>query len=413
LRTATTDRLIAQSSFCLGLFSKRDHASEREKLHITAEYYLNGIGDFERAAVALQDWEHNFPRDDIPPGNLGFLYTSLGQLDLAAQETQKSLQLDPDIVISYENLMQNLLALNRFGEVIYEAAQSRKLDDVGLHTNRYALAFLQSDSVVMAEQARWFTDKPALVDELYNLQQETEAYAGHLAKARELTHMAVDAALRADNKSSAAIWMLEGAYRDELFREVGARERVNSAIKLAPENYDTESFAAFILAGIGEVNVAEALAQDLQKRFPSRNFCVSIGFLPSAQRLPWLTGNHGKQSVHYKQRLPMNSVLRSAHRTHLVFIRFMCVAKPSWQLIRALLPTRNSRSCWNIVGFLGAVRPARLLDLASLAPTPCKVIPPIRTPPIKTSSLSGKTPTQTFPSSSKPRRSTRSCSSAL
>lgn len=151
---------------------------------------------------------------------------------------------------------------------------------VGLHTNRYALAFLESDPRLMAEQAGWFADKPAFVDELYDLEQETEAYAGRLEKARELTRMATEAALRADNKPSAAIWMLEGAYREQLFGEVGVRERVNSALKLAPENPDTESFAAFILAKTGDMRTAEALGQDLERRFPSRTVLRSY-WLPT------------------------------------------------------------------------------------------------------------------------------------
>jgi eukaryotic-like serine/threonine-protein kinase len=290
-------------------FQNREHASEREKLHITAEYYLNGIGDLERAAVALKEWEHNFPRDDIPVGNLGFLYIELGQFEIAAEETQKSLRLDPDSVIAYENLMQNLLALNRFEEVrkTYEDTKARKLDDVGLHTCCYALAFLESDSRVMAEQAGWFTDKPAVIDELYDLQQETEAYAGHIAKARELTRMAVDAALRADNKPSAAIWMLEGAYREELFGEADVREQVNSAIKLAPENYDIESFAAFILAGTGDINGAEALAQNLRKRFPSRTIL----------RLYWLPTIHAEIALAQSQSREAIDALRAASSVEL------------------------------------------------------------------------------------------------
>ncbi|HYL16534.1 MAG TPA: winged helix-turn-helix domain-containing protein [Terriglobales bacterium] len=253
-------------------FHQRDHASEWEKLNITAGYYLNGSGDLDKAAEALREWEESYPRDDIPAGNLGYLYCERGQWQLALEETQRSLQLDTDSVISYENLAQILLALGRNDEArrAYMDARARKLDDVGLRVDRYALAFLESDSKVMGEQAAWFADKPEFADEILDLEQETEAYAGHLEKARELTRRAVDSAVRADNRASAAIWELEGAYREEIFGEADAREHAIAAIKLAPESSETEEFAAFVLAGTGGSDRAESLMRDLQKHFPSR-----------------------------------------------------------------------------------------------------------------------------------------------
>jgi eukaryotic-like serine/threonine-protein kinase len=263
-------------------FQQRDHASEREKLHITAGYYLNATGDFDKAAEALLEWKQSYERDDDAVGNLGFLYSEKGQWELAAKETQKSIQLEPDGVIAYENLMQDLLALDRYDEArkTYEDARARKLDDVSLHVNRYALAFLESDRKTMAEQAAWFADKPEFADEIFAVEQETEAYTGHLQKARELTRRAVDSAVRADNKASAAIWELEGAYREELFGEANARERAISVMKLAPESFEAAEFAAFVLAGSDDSKRAESLMQELQKRFPSRTILQSY-WLPT------------------------------------------------------------------------------------------------------------------------------------
>ncbi len=47
----------------------------------------------------------------------------------------------------------------------------------------------------MSEQTAWFTDRPEVENEMLALEAETEAYAGHLNKARELTRGAVDSAL--------------------------------------------------------------------------------------------------------------------------------------------------------------------------------------------------------------------------
>jgi len=78
------------------------------------------------------------------------------------------------------------------------------MDSFGFHRVSYALAFLRADSTAMAEQQQWFSDKgeSGLV-----LASDTEAYGGHLGKARELTKRAVDSAVRADNKNAGrSIW---------------------------------------------------------------------------------------------------------------------------------------------------------------------------------------------------------------
>ena len=64
-----------------------------------------------------------------------------------------------------------------------------------LHNALYALAFLGADSAAMAEQQQWFAGKPEYENFGLALASDTEAYAGHLGKARELTKRAVDSAI--------------------------------------------------------------------------------------------------------------------------------------------------------------------------------------------------------------------------
>jgi len=49
----------------------------------------------------------------------------------------------------------------------------------------------------MAEKQRWFAGKPDYENWGLALASDTEAYAGHLGKARDLTKRAVDSAVRA------------------------------------------------------------------------------------------------------------------------------------------------------------------------------------------------------------------------
>jgi serine/threonine protein kinase/tetratricopeptide (TPR) repeat protein len=279
-------------------FNLRDRASEREKLHITALYYQGVTGELDKAVETYREWVESYPKDDVAALDLATLYGVEGRYESATEQTQKALRLNPDNVITYDNLSQFLLALNRLDDACktYDEAITRKLDDDVLHLVRYGIAFLQSDAKVMSEQTAWFTDRPEVENEMLALEAETEAYSGHLNKARELTRRAVDSALRADNKGGASIWELEGAFREEVFGEPDAREQAIAAMKVAPDSPEAQEFGALVLAGSGEVKRAEVLMQDLQKRFPFHTMVQSY-WLPTIRAQIALVNQQPQQAI--------------------------------------------------------------------------------------------------------------------
>jgi tetratricopeptide (TPR) repeat protein len=279
-------------------FNLRDRASEREKLHITSYYYVLVTGELDKAAETYREWEESYPRDYLPPINFGFLYAIEGRYEPAVEQTQKGLRLNPDNVIGYDNLVQYSLALNRFDDTrkTYDEAMGRKLDDDVLHLVRYGIAFLESDAKVMSEQAAWFADRPEVQNEMLALEAETEGYAGHLNKARELTRRALDSALRADNKAGASIWELEGAFREEIFGESDAREQATAAMNVAPKSPEAQEFGALVLAGSGDIKRAESLMQELQKRFPFHTMVQSY-WLPTTRAQIALVNQQPQQAI--------------------------------------------------------------------------------------------------------------------
>jgi eukaryotic-like serine/threonine-protein kinase len=279
-------------------FNLRDRASEREKLHITSQYYQNVTGELDKAAETYREWEESYPRDDRAPGNFGALYAIGGRYEPAVEQMQKALRLNPEDVIGYENLAQFSLALNRFDDArkTYDEAMARKLDDDLLHLVRYGLAFLESDSKMMSEQVAWFADRPEVQNEMLALEAETEGYAGHLNKARELTRRAVDSALRTDNKAGASIWELEGAFREEIFGEPDARERAIAAMNIAPNSPEAQEFGALVLAGSGDTKRSESLMQELQKRFPFHTMLQSH-WLPTIRAQIALVNQQPQQAI--------------------------------------------------------------------------------------------------------------------
>src|SRR5208282_5277815 len=206
------------SEYFTKAFRLREHASEREKLFITGRYYSFVTGEVEKAAQTFQELIQAYPRDYRAHGDLGIQYTSLGEWEKAREACAESLRLAPDNVAPYVNLLNALLSLQRFDEArqVMQQAQARKLDNVLLRQNLYALAFVRTDSQAMAEQLQWFTGKPEENIGL-SLASDTEAYAGHLHKATELTKRSIDSAIRADSKETGAMWQEDAAQREAAF----------------------------------------------------------------------------------------------------------------------------------------------------------------------------------------------------
>ena len=258
------------SEYFTKAFQLREHASEREKLEITASYYRDVTGELDKAAQICQEWIESYPRDADAYIALDLVYGAQGQYEKAAEITKQAVRLVPDRAFSYINLANYTIALQHFDEtrqVIHEA-QARKLDDFLLHIPLYALAFLGADSAAMAEQQKWFAGKR---EENFGLAlaSDTEAYVGHLGKSRELTKRAVDSAIGTDSKETGAIWQANAALQQAAYGNAAEARRVAAAaLKLAPASQGVESEAALALAMAGDTGRAESLAQDLGKRFP-------------------------------------------------------------------------------------------------------------------------------------------------
>jgi DNA-binding winged helix-turn-helix (wHTH) protein/Tfp pilus assembly protein PilF len=267
-------------------FELREHASEREKLTITGVYYSSVTGELDKAAQTLREDIKSYPREAAAPyDNLGGVYAQQGQYEKAAEVTRQSLALAPDYIFSYSNLANYVLALQRFNEAlpIIHGALARNVDDRIAHNALYALAFLGADSTAMAEQQRWFGSKPEYENVGLALASDTEAYAGHLRKAREVTKQSVSSAIRAGDKESGAIWQENAALRDAVYGNAAeARASAAEALKLAPGSQGAEAEAALAFAMAGDTARAESLAQDLEKRYPLDTQTQSL-WLPAIQ----------------------------------------------------------------------------------------------------------------------------------
>jgi eukaryotic-like serine/threonine-protein kinase len=274
------------SEYITKAFQLREHASEREKLGITAHYYQNVTGELDKAAQTFQEMIESYPKESAAYNNLGIVFAAQGQYEKAVEMERQCQRLTPDATSSYGNIANFDLALQRIDEAqqaIREAQTTRKLDNVILHNALYALAFLRADAAATAEQQQWFAGKPDYENVGLALASDTEAYGGHVGKARGLTKRAVDSAVRADSKESGAIWQANAALEQAAYgNATEGQQSATEALKLAPTSQGVESEAALAFAMAGDTARGESLAQDLGKRYPLDTQMQSL-WLPAIQ----------------------------------------------------------------------------------------------------------------------------------
>ncbi len=270
------------AQFAQKAFELRDRTSEPEKLYITAHYYVNVTGEFEKAIQTAELWHQEYPRSAIPLVILDYLHSSLGRYADSIQEEHEAMALDPDVVIEYGNLAAVYIATNRFDEAhsVMRQALSRKLEDQSLHYYMYVLAFLENDAGEMQKNLDWAIGKPGVEDGALLAQGDTEAYHGRLEKARDFSRRAEDSALHNDAKETAATYLGYAAYREAEFgNAAAARDGVTKALALSGGR-DVQILAALTLARTGDVARAATIADKLAKDYPL-NTIVQNYWLPA------------------------------------------------------------------------------------------------------------------------------------
>jgi tetratricopeptide (TPR) repeat protein len=264
-------------------FELADRQTVRDRLHITTLYYDLGTGDVPKAIASYKEWVQLYPRDDIAKGNLASEYFLIGDYEQAANFAQQALRLDPGSTAWYENVSTAYIALMRLEEAqnILNLAFARKLDDPAMHADLYALAFLQGNSAAMQREMDWSVGKVGGEDAMLALQADTEAYAGHVRKARELSRRAVEAAQKSQLSEPAAIWQGIAALREAALGNVQeARADADRVLEIAPNSRDAQTLAILVLARTGDQRRSQTLLDDLAAANVS-NTVVQSAWLPT------------------------------------------------------------------------------------------------------------------------------------
>ena len=249
-------------------YDLRERASERERFYITSHYQDFVERNSEAARTTYELWARTYPRDEVPPTNLGVLYQILGQYDQALVAARDAFKMTPD-GIAYANLCHSYVALNRLDEAkaIAQEAQSRKLDAPYLYVDIYMTAFLQHDPSGMDRVVEHLTNSRGYEDQILGIQSETAAYSGQFGKAREFSDRSVESAVRADIKERAGTQQAISAVREAFIGNTPLALRQARAALALSNNRAVSGISAIALGLGGETSEATRTGDDLSKKY--------------------------------------------------------------------------------------------------------------------------------------------------
>ena len=284
-------------------YELRDRVSERERLSIESAYHRIVTGDLQKARQTFELRLQANPREWTALANSTEVYLDLGQYDKALARSREALQQYPDSPSSYNNLIASQLFLNHLDEAkaTGKEAEEKHVDNALLHFWMYQLAFLQNDAAGMAQQVEWAHANQELADLILSSEGTTALYAGQVGKGRELTRRAVEAASHGDRKGRIGRRTVNLAIAEALMGiQSEAEQEAATAMKISVER-DVQSAAALVFALGGSSNRAEAIAADVDQRFPDDTRLQFI-FLPEV---------HAELALHRADPLKAIEILRA------------------------------------------------------------------------------------------------------
>ena len=279
-------------------YQLRDRATDAEKFFITATYEQQVTGNLGKAAKAYELWGQTYPREIRAPSLLsGAIYPVFGKYEKSIDAAKQSMAIDPGFPYPYVNLATDYQQLERYQEAegVYRAAAEHKVDVSDLLIQHYDLKFLLGDNAQM-EQLAAQSQKYGVEDLMSHHAALAVAYSGHLQQARMMSKKAIDLAEKTSGKEPAALYQAAAAIREALFGNVAqARRGAMAALELS-KGRDVEYGAAFALALTGDSAGTEALANDLDKRFPE-DTSVRSSYLPVLRALVATIGREPAKAI--------------------------------------------------------------------------------------------------------------------
>lgn len=273
--------------------------SESERLYIAGHYYMNVLGDMPKVIEVLELSIKTYPRDFNSYVNISVAYVTVGQVDKALDYAMKAAAMQPEDVIAQENVVQDLLVLDRFEEAQKTIDLTRKLgiaDATSFQQLIYQHAFLtgkldQMSTVLTATDGR---------ADAYQIDGQVAAVHEFQGRYRDAVNSWAKAAREAasqkasDAQASYLLFGLSGKGFAGMCD--GADKAVKEALAI-DKTKPTLRQAAFTAAICGDKKTASHIIDDLVKQYPSDTVIQQI-VAPQTRALIALSENKPAEALH-------------------------------------------------------------------------------------------------------------------
>jgi Flp pilus assembly protein TadD len=296
-------RLELASEYAQKAFDLKAKVSEREKYRISGFYYSLVTGEIDKSSEVYEQWHLNYPKDNSPATNLGNNDMTIGNWEEALKVSRDSEEIEPNSGPTISNLGYILLALERTDECSQHLQQAigRKMDNFFIRQPLYHLGFIQKNQAIMDQQLAWAAGRIGEEDWFFEAQANTEAFNGRIRKAREYLTRAIDSAVRADSKETAATWEADLALQEaEYGNAKEAQTKATAAVALSPGKL-VRSLAAMAYARSGDSARAQKLADGLDKEFP-RDTLTQAYWLPTIRAAVEYNGKNATKAIQILER---------------------------------------------------------------------------------------------------------------
>ncbi|MBV9745563.1 MAG: hypothetical protein JO099_17520 [Acidobacteriia bacterium] len=283
----------------------RDRVSDWERFFIDVLYYRQVTGNLEKAYQTLELWYQTYPRggDREPPNPqellAGLSTRGTGRFERAIEMAQKTIAAHPDIFIGYDSLAYSYTFLDRFPEaesILQRASEHKWRDNHNVLVFRYNIAVLKGDKDQMDRAVALARGKRGAEHWMAHEEALALARSGRLQDARRSSNRAIDLAVQEEAREEAATYEAARAVWEAVSGN-GAEGKKSAIAALDLSNgREVEYAAGLALAFSGDTSRSEALAGDLEKRFPEDTF-VKFTYVPVLRALAALKRSKPADSV--------------------------------------------------------------------------------------------------------------------
>ena len=278
LKYSSVGESVLSAENTIQAWQLRDRVSEREKFFIDFTYDREVTGNLEKAYRTLELWRQTYPRrgENPSPHDLlaGLSTSGTGRFERAIEAAQEGIAADPDFAIKYANLASSYFLTDRLSEAesTLQRASERKLEIPDFLGLRYNIAALNGDKDKMDRIVALAKGKHGAEHLVANTEALALARSGGLQAARRSSSRAVDLALQEGQREAAASYQAARAVWEAVCGNAAEGKRnAMEALELS-KGRDVEYTAALALGLSGGSSRSEALAGDLEKRFPDDTF---------------------------------------------------------------------------------------------------------------------------------------------